>query len=301
MTVGYNVVALNHTISGKLPIDLVRSLGTRRSDGQKSSLLQACPIPLKLPFPLPPRLHTIRRCTLHLSDPSQNHRLASLIPYYDILAVRPTTEKALQQACQSLSPDLISLDLSQRFPFHFKQKTILPAIARGIKFEIGYSAGTSSSTSGVDASIARRNLIGNATSLIRATRGRGVIISSEATRALACRGPADVVNLAACWGLGPERGVESITTEARGCIVQAAMRRTSFRGVVDVVYGGDSPTKDSLIPQAASMPTVVALNGKRKAETKEDGQHETKDQPRSKRQMKRMAKAARMAEGPPDP
>ena len=267
---------------------------------------KSCPFSTALPFKLPPRIRIISRCTIHISDPSQNHRLASIVPYYDLLALRPTTEKALQQACQSLSPDLISLDLSQRFPFHFKHKTLLPAVSRGVKFEICYSAGTGGNISGVEAGIARRNLISNATSLIRATRGRGLVISSEASRALACRGPADVINLAVCWGLGSEKGREGIGAEARGCVVQAEMRRRSFRGVVDVIYAGEKLIEEDGRKQGTgSVPPALktiaqsdreAVNGKRKAEGNLESTDEAKDtaeKPVSKRELKRRAKKAR--------
>lgn len=108
-----------------------------------------------------------------------------------------------------------------------------------------------------------------------------------------------MINLAACWGLGPERGVESITTEARGCVVQAEMRRTSFRGVVDVVSGGDTTKKDPANEQATKVHKVVTVNGKRKAEVEDD--QKDSEKAISKRQMKRMAKKARTTESQPDP
>ncbi len=56
------------------------------------------------------------------------------------------------------------------------------------------------------------------------------MICSEAQRALACRGPWDVVNLGIGWGLGKERAVEALQREARGVVVGAEMRRRSYRG-----------------------------------------------------------------------
>lgn len=218
---GYNVVALTHTLSGKLPADL------------------SCPIPDKLPFPVPNGLRVLRRCNLILSDPAQNHRLQILSNNYDLLAIRPTNEKTLQQACLSLECDLISIDLTQRFETHFKMKMLAAAVERGLKFEVCYGPTVSTSDSNT-----RRTLISNATQLIRATRSRGLILSSEANRATSCRGPADVINLAAVWGLGPERGKEAIDKLARSLVVAAQLKRTSFRGVVDVVYGGEKPAKE---------------------------------------------------------
>lgn len=163
-------------------------------------------------------------------------------------------------------------------------KTLALALQRGIKIEICYAPGVLATDGGAS----RRNLISNATQLIRATRGRGIVISSEAKIALACRGPWDVINLAAVWGLGQEKGFEAIGKEARSVVVQAENRRRSFRGVIDVVYGGEKPPtantgrgkKDNLI------------NNKRKADVLNDGPAalETLEKPMSKRQQKKLAK-----------
>ena len=74
--------------------------------------------------------------------------------------------------------------------------------------------------------------------MIRATRGRGIILSSEAKSALGVRGPYDVINLATVWGLGQERGKEAVCEEAGKVVRLAEMKRKSFRGVIDVVDGG---------------------------------------------------------------
>ena len=268
---GYNTIALDTAITGKVP-------GEIRNQ-----------IPDPLPFDTASNLHILRRCTLHLSDPSQNHRLSSLASAYDVLALRPTCEKSLMQACQALECDLISLDLSTRFPFHFKHTTLASALQRGVRFEICYAPGILN----LDGGGSRRNLISNATQLIRATRGRGLVMSSEARSVLACRAPADVINMAVLWGLGQERGAEAVGTAARSVVVQAQMRRRSFRGVVDVVYGGEqverSTGKDK--PEKG-----IQGKGKRKADDlKTQGADETlSNQPISKRAQKKQAKKARI-------
>lgn len=269
--VGYNVVALNHTITGKLPADLTS------------------PLPSTLPFAIPAPLRVLTRCTFCLTDPSTNNRLAQLSQNYSILSLRPTTERALLLACQSLECDIISLDLSIRFPFHFKHKTLSLALQRGVKFEICYAPGIL--VGGGNGATARRNLIQNATELIRAVRGRGLVISSEARRALACRGPWDVINLASVWGLGQERGREAVGSEARSVVVQAEMKRRSFRGVVDVIYGGKKPEK---VLQKEDGPKNG--KGKRKADTLDDqvGKGGEEAKTLSKREQKRQAKKARL-------
>lgn len=270
---GYNTIALDFAIIGKVPVDISNH------------------IPTPLPFTISKSLHVLRRCTLHLSDPSQNHRLQALSSAYDILAIRPDNEKSLQQACQALECDLISLDLSTRFPFYFKHKTLANALRRGVKFEICYGPGILNSDGGAS----RRNLISNATQLIRATRGRGIVISSEARRALACRGPADVVNLAVLWGLGQEKGMEAIGKEARSVVVQAEMKRRSFRGVIDVVYGGEKPERE---PEKSAKGKQE--KGKRKADVLEEDEvrgGKATPKPVSKKVQNWQAKKARLDTG----
>ncbi|KUL84411.1 hypothetical protein ZTR_08819 [Talaromyces verruculosus] len=269
--VGYTTVALSQTMSGKLPPNL------------------AAP---RLPSNAPKSLTLLTRLNLVLSDPSQSYRMANLIPLFSIVAVRPMNEKSLLNACTNLDCDLISLDLSVRLPFHFKFKTVSSAISRGVRFEICYSPGITGS--GLEA---RRNLIGNAMSLIRATRGRGIIISSEAKRALAIRAPMDVVNLACVWGLSHERGKEAICEEARKVVALSSLKRTSWRGVIDVVDGGDKPAPkkvDDASKKVEQTVTILDKNGenlKRKASVESAQEIE---KPLSKREMKRRAKKARL-------
>lgn len=161
-------------------------------------------------------------------------------------------------------------------------KMLSMAVESGIKIEICYAPSLMTSDS-----TARRNVISNATQLIRACRSRGLIISSGATRATGCRGPADIINLAAIWGLGQERGKEAIEKLARSAVVTSALKRTSYRGVVDVIYGGKKPEPPP--------PTTVAknANGKRKDVDGDEGMlPTTADKPLSKTQQKKRRKAA---------
>lgn len=283
---GYNVVALNRTICGKLPADLTN------------------PITLPQSSSLPSNLTILRRLTLTLTESHQNARLTALAKEYDLLALRPIDERTLQLACTSLDCDIISLDLTLRLPFFFKYKTLSEAIKSGKRFEINYSQGLLGDPQ------ARRNLISNATQLIRASRGRGLILSSETkAEGVGLRGPWDAINLACVWGLGQERGYEAMSKECRSVVVSAQLKRTSYRGVVDVVYGGEKP-----VPPLEKEVERKEVQGKqkqgqkRKAESLEGpGEKKRKsdavevpgdaaageEKPISKREAKRRAKAAR--------
>lgn len=246
----------------------------------------------QLPSNAPKSLTLLTRLNLVLTDPSQSYRMANLIPLFSIVAVRPMNEKSLLNACTNLDCDLISLDLSVRLPFHFKFKTVSSAISRGVRFEICYSPGITGS--GLEA---RRNLIGNAMSLIRATRGRGIIISSEAKRALAIRAPMDVVNLACVWGLSHERGKEAICEEARKVVALSSLKRTSWRGVIDVVDGGEKPAPKKVDDASKKVEQTVTIQDKNGENLKRKASAESAqeiEKPLSKREMKRRAKKARL-------
>lgn len=168
----------------------------------------------------------------------------------------------------------------------------------GIRFEICYGAGVLNADGGTHGyadtvGMARRHLIANATALVRATNGRGIILSSEAVRALGCRAPWDVGNLATGWGLSGERGREAIGREARAVVVRSASMREGWRGVVDVVWGGEKPT--------AKKEAEKDGRGKRKAGVMMEmevgtGKEKVDEKPLSKREMKRRAKRAKMEE-----
>ncbi|KAJ4341123.1 RNA-binding RNA processing protein rpp1 [Ascochyta clinopodiicola] len=264
---GYDVVALTHTYSGKLPSELTSQ------------------IPNPLPFPAPQRLRVLRRCNIFLTDSASNFRIPQLQQHYDLVAARPTDERTLQQACHSLDVDIISLDLTRRFEKHFKFPMLGAAIARGIKIELCYSQGILSSDPQ-----AKRNLISNATQLIRVTRGRGLIFSSEAKSVLGIRAPSDVINLASVWGLGTEKGKDGLTKEPRSVVEHARLKRQSFKGVIDIVHGGEKPAPVSKDKQDGKS-KAKNQNGKRPGEVLEGTPARQTEKPISKREQKRIKQA----------
>jgi len=258
---------------------------------------QTSPVTNALPFPKPPRLRILKRCNIFLTDAASNFRIPQLQQLYDLVAARPTDERTLQSACQSLDVDIISLDLSRKFESYFKFPMLGAAIARGIKIELCYSQGILSSDPA-----AKRNLISNATQLIRVTRGRGLIFSSEAKSVLGIRAPSDIINLASVWGLGTEKGKDGLTKEPRSVVEFARLKRQSFKGIVDIVYGGEKPAVAPVSADAKEKATQKGKANKNKSQNqngKRPGDdlngapaHETATQPAmSKNQQKKSKKA----------
>lgn len=244
-SLGYNVVALNHTLSAPVQSTItnpipqlgpVHSSFPPPSQQPQKTTSTTSSITTKLPT-------TLRRATVVISDPAVNHRLPTLAAAYDLLAARPTTEKAFLAACTTMSEiSLISLDLTTSFPFHFRPKPCMAAVNRGVLFEICYGqlfpSSSTTATTPNQGSRARALFIGNVIEIFRATRGRGIIFSSEASPRNGggtLRAPADVVNLFAVWGLSNEKGLEALGTNPRIVVVNEGLKRRSFRGVVDIV------------------------------------------------------------------
>ncbi|KAH7056827.1 ribonuclease P/MRP protein subunit RPP1 [Linnemannia elongata] len=194
---GYQAVAYNNEITGKMPQNHVNPVTKLTLPGMN--------------------LKQYSRLTLVVDDISQNYGLNTNNPSiasYDILAVNPTNEKLFQAACGTFEVDIISLDMSARLPFYLKHSTVGLAVERGIYFELCYGAAIRDAT-------ARRNLISNAQSLIRVTRGKNIIISSQAMRAMELRGPYDIVNFGTLLGLNQAVAKDCLSSHCRAVAMHA--------------------------------------------------------------------------------
>ncbi|CAG8693391.1 25957_t:CDS:2, partial [Gigaspora margarita] len=183
--VGYQVVAYNHVVTGKVSPNETNVIDI---SGKKKT-----------------NIEQLTRLTYILDDISQNHGLTptnNALATYDILAVRPTNEKTFQNACNTLEIDIISLEMGSRLPFYLKHSIVGLAIEH---------------------STSRRYLISNAQNLVRVSRGKNIIITSEAQRAMELRGPYDIVNLGTIMGMNQAIAKECITTNCRSVVIHAAV------------------------------------------------------------------------------
>jgi len=166
----------------------------------------------------------------------------------------------------------------------------MTAIRRGIRFEICYAQAVQDRSAEK-----RRNFISNTLAIVRATRGRGLVVSSEARSVMGVRAPADVGNLLGVWGVERERAKEAMTVAPRSVVVNEGIKRRGYRGVIDVVDGGERiPSAAGEEVQGKKVGERGAMNGsgkkeKRKHEVQEDG---VRTPPMSKRQAKKMRLAA---------
>ncbi|KAF7543455.1 hypothetical protein G7Z17_g10729 [Cylindrodendrum hubeiense] len=276
-TLGYATVALNHTL--ELPIPSVPAAPFPPASALTSSSSSSTPNKT-----LPSILH---RATVPLADPAApTFRLQTLVAAYDLVAIQPLTEKAFQSACIHLDIPLISLDLAQHFPFHFRPKNCMTAVTRGVRFEVCYAQALAADPRG------RATFIGNVTNLVRATRGRGIILSSAAKDALSLRAPADVVNLLSVWGLPSEKGMLGLGALPRSVVVNEGMKRSGFRGVIDVVDVAKRDVEDQG-EEAADGQAGKKNKNKGQNQKRKSGDEDTPTM--SKRQAKKLKLASRGA------
>jgi ribonuclease P/MRP protein subunit RPP1 len=282
---GYDVVALNQLITTvpKVVVNQIPKLtppsttqaqpssqpttqSTTRSPATAAAAASLSTQPSKSQLPT-----TLRRATIIVSDQgATNYKLGEYARAFDLVAVRPTTDKAFSWACLSQDgASIISMDMAAFHPFHFQPRTCMAAVARGLRFEISYGQALQSSTSGgggKGGGNPRATFISNVMNLSRATKGRGVLVSSEARSALALRAPADVVNLLAVWGLGTDKGTEALGTIPRGIVVNEAIRRSGFRGMVDITQVADGGKEGDEVSAAGTETGKVKQQKNRKGQ-----------------------------------
>lgn len=216
---GYTNVALNLVINQSVKIP---------------KTFEKCPIDLSLVAEFQQRLSLSTRITLTVSEPAQLQGLNKLYPYFDLVAIAPVSEKALQTAVTNLDIDIISLQMHERLPCFLKHKTVCAAVDRGVFFEICYSAliGGSQGFHAVDQALARRNFLNNSKSLIRSSRSRGLISCSFASDALQCRGSFDVANILVVLGLKADKAVLTTTENPSRALLKGKLRTRSYKQTI---------------------------------------------------------------------
>jgi ribonuclease P/MRP protein subunit RPP1 len=108
---------------------------------------------------------------------------------FDLFAVRTGEQEAIfEQCCTKSDADIISLNLGNRMNFFINKTVVKQAIARGISFEICYGSGC---LEGSQAN--RKQFLVNAMSLVKASKGKSLILGCDSDRRIYQRSPVDAV------------------------------------------------------------------------------------------------------------
>lgn len=211
---GYQRVALCHHVTLKKGVQL-------RPAPDLSDLLDETP-----PTRRGRKLEVLQRLNVIVDDPAVLHILSSpAAESYDLLSLCPSSGKVFLQSCSVLPIDIITFNFSGHLPFNLKHTQLLQAVDRGVSLEICYSPALQGSST-------RRSILTNAQDLVKACKGKGVLVSSGASRPLEIRPPLDIVNLSRLFGLSDLQCKAGITTISRTAILHADMRRHSAKAVV---------------------------------------------------------------------
>lgn len=73
-------------------------------------------------------------------------------------------------------------------------------------------------------SLARKNFISNAYSLVSMTKGKNIIISSGAMKSLELRGPFDIINMCTLFSLAPDQARDALSKECKKAILHGGFK-----------------------------------------------------------------------------
>ncbi|POY75964.1 hypothetical protein BMF94_1048 [Rhodotorula taiwanensis] len=184
-----------------------------------------------------------------------------------LLSVTPTTLASFSHIALSVSspspfaPTLITLDpsISPRLPFPLKRGLISSLSRAGVGFELilrGVTRLDSTGTGGADgangpdqpgdAGKRRRNWIAGAREVVRATEGKGVVISSGAVKAGEMRGTEDLINLCSLIGMPPSVAKDALTVNPQRAVLRGLSLRQTYRGVIS------NPTVTAFTPASVA-------------------------------------------------
>ena len=171
----------------------------------------------------PPQSVPLRRLTVQLDTAAQFDLLRSTtsreMQCFDLVAAMPTTAEAFARACTRKDLDVISLDASSHLDFALRPDLVLAALKLGLCFELRYSGALESDT-------CRQYFISNSAALIRASRGRGVILSSGGGSPFGLRGHHDLANLMLLCGVrGMQMALDTVSNNCQATVRRAVARR----------------------------------------------------------------------------
>jgi RNase P/RNase MRP subunit p30 len=179
------------------------------------------------PFPVLPSSSSYKTRLTVKANFSQLLNDTEALSRYDLIAARPDNEQDFSFCCTQGELDIISLKLHERMQMKIKLNLVHEAVKRGIMFEICYSQALRDMN-------ARRVFIANASNLVKATKRKNIILSSEAEDIFEQRAPWDVINLACLLGLNISEAHQTIVGNPEMALEHGQARRV-FKSTVEVM------------------------------------------------------------------
>lgn len=179
-------------------------------------------------------LNLYTRLTIIVNDSSKLMNFNKFQTYFNLISIKPMTEKALQLSIINLNIDLISINLASKLNFYLKHKIIGQALKKGIKFEICYNGLISSLSN----SLNRKFFISNLIQLVRATRSNGLVLSSGCNNGLDVRPLNNVINFLETLGL-KSKNINQYIANSKLVLVNGNLKINSYKQLVAI---DDDPT-----------------------------------------------------------
>eukprot|EP01023_Acetabularia_acetabulum_P019158 TRINITY_DN1971_c0_g1_i1.p1 TRINITY_DN1971_c0_g1~~TRINITY_DN1971_c0_g1_i1.p1 ORF type:complete len:286 (-),score=35.13 TRINITY_DN1971_c0_g1_i1:451-1308(-) len=171
----------------------------------------------------------LKRITIEIQDVGQGSQLqdySEVLRQYDLIAVKPTNNETLQQACQQLDVDIVTLDLSGKL-LKLRAPPLQEAVKRGVVFEVLYRDLLE------DVEL-RKDYIGKVQQLIQMINGKGVIISSGAKSSSEMRSTDEIIALSTLFNLSEKRGREAISKTCEDLIERSREKRGLHQALIYV-------------------------------------------------------------------
>lgn len=184
------------------------------------------------------KLNLYNRLTVVYSDPSATHTLArsTNAKKFHIIAALPTSEAALQHACQNFQGDIITYNL-ETIKIRLNRKFYYMAVRRNMFFELKYVPCCIDSSS-------RRATISRAQQYHMIGKSKGIIISSEAKDRFHIRNPISIACLGLILAITEEQAKSAISTMSRKVLVAAESRRLGKSPVLMKYEDVDTSTSE---------------------------------------------------------
>ena len=215
---GFKTVAVNTDIDESvLSTDKKKKKKRNEGEPQQSIIPDAIDIEaIKKDFA--GKLKIFNRITFLCSDPAKTHTLnhCTSLKKYDLYAIAPKTQNALQFACTQLNADIITLK-SHSVTFKLNKKLYEQAVERGMHFEIQY-------TDLLD--VESRKLSIHYSHLFHTYgKSKNVILSSGSNDVATIRNPYDLINLSYLLGLNGITAKASVLHQCKKLLLKAERRR----------------------------------------------------------------------------
>ncbi|EDR28898.1 ribonuclease P protein subunit p30, putative [Entamoeba dispar SAW760] len=170
-------------------------------------------------FSLLPRRKQLSRITIEMTATQPTKSINSIGSSFELVAIKPMSDKVFVDACTSFQIDLITFNYSEQLSFRFHVPTLRTAMNRGLFFEIDLSPLLEQSDQKQ-----KQSFILNATDLITATKGKSIILSSGATTINGFKGTKDLIAMGIMLGLTTSQAYDAVYVNPMKCITRSRRR-----------------------------------------------------------------------------